>query len=149
MIHPRLMGEPPVPHRGVESNLAAFVLQPRIDPVTASNVQGTGTQPRSADVAVGVTPAVGDAQRVVLLLNRVHPAGARQAARAGCAQRVVQLRRAVAAPAQSAVITPRRDEHDRGPDHRRAAGTYLVRVQVDGADSPLSATPAVNSWLRW
>jgi Pvc16 N-terminal domain len=138
VIHPRFMGEPPAPHRGVESNLAAFVLHPRIDSVTASNVQGTGTQPRSADVAVGVTPAVGDNQRVVLLLNQFNPAGSPpgsppQDARSESYSFVAPSRLPLSPPslgpgATNTVVIPITGVK---------GGAYLVRVQVDGADSPL------------
>ena len=73
VIHRTLMGEPPTPHRGVESNVAAFVLRPRIvEPVDVANLQIAGNDLRSADINLTVTPAIGDAQRVVLLLNEIN-----------------------------------------------------------------------------
>src|SRR5215210_5938043 len=67
------MGTPPTPHRGFESNVAAFVLRPTIT-ATASNVQGSGGDPRSADIEVDFDPQVGKSQRLVLLLNECQPA---------------------------------------------------------------------------
>src|SRR5262245_22602833 len=49
VVHRLPMGSPPVPHRGVESNISPFVLRPRIvEPVTISNPPGSGNQLRSA-----------------------------------------------------------------------------------------------------
>src|SRR5262249_60761820 len=62
-----LMGSPPVPHAGVESNLDAFVLRPQIvGPLGVSNLHGAGPDPRSGDLTIQVNPAIGDAQRVPL-----------------------------------------------------------------------------------
>ena len=62
VVHGILMGEPLTLHRGVESNLAAFVLRPTIVELVNST---------SGTVEVTVTPAVRDTQRVVLLLNEL------------------------------------------------------------------------------
>src|SRR5262249_60986178 len=68
------MGSPPTPHRGVESNVAAFVLRPRIiEPIGVSALQGSGVNPRSANLNLTVHPAIGDSQRVVLMLNESIP----------------------------------------------------------------------------
>lgn len=119
------IGTPPAPHRGFESNVAAFVLRPTITAM-ASNVQGSGDNPRSADIEVEFNPEVGRTQRVVLLLNEFQPPAGR-------------LARAYTFSA------PPRSETD--PDETDSItvpiggvepGSYLVRVQVDGAESPLS-----------
>jgi hypothetical protein len=129
IIHRMSMGSPPQPHRGVESNLAAFVLSPHIEPVNVTNVAGTGADPRSADVELTVKPAIGQSQRVVLILNEF-----------------------VAAPSSppaspfsySFIAPPRPPSSPPGPTENVTigvrgvkAGDYLVRVQVDGAESPL------------
>lgn len=113
------LGTPPTPHRGVESNVAAFVLHPTLGSVTASAVQGTGTAPRSADITLQVTPALGSGQRVTLLLYE-------QASPTPAAYRFVAAPRAT----PTATLTV--------PVQGVRAATYLVRVQVDGAESPLS-----------
>ena len=75
VIHRRLMGSPPAPHRGVESNLAAFVLRPQIAaPISLTNAQTASDGTRSADVNLIINPPVGATQRVVLLLNEFQPA---------------------------------------------------------------------------
>jgi hypothetical protein len=131
-----LMGSPPVPHAGVESNLSAFVLRPQIvGPVGISNLQGSGSDPRSADVTLQVNPAIGDAQRVVLVLNEsvspLSPPASSAPARAYSFK---------AAP--RVLVSP--PPGPPGPSHSITipisgvqAGTYLARVQVDGAESPL------------
>jgi hypothetical protein len=124
VVHPVLMGEPPAEHRGAESNVAAFVLRPTIT-VAVTGVAGTGDQPRSANVDVSFNPAVGRSQRVVLLLNEFHPPPDRPA-------RAYHF--AAPAPAAPGPAATRRI-----PISGVAAGTYLVRVQVDGAESLLRA----------
>jgi hypothetical protein len=119
VLRPMQMGTPPTPHRGFESNVAAFVLRPSIS-VGVGNVTGSGPQPRSADLSIAFQPAVGRDQRVVLLLNELGSVGA------------------------FTFIAPPRD----APEAENItfavaglpAGSYLVRVQVDGAESP----PSVN-----
>jgi hypothetical protein len=138
VVHRLLMGSPPVPHRGVESNVAPFVLRPRVvEPVTVANVQGTGVQLRSADVTVTLEPIVGATQRVVLLLNEF--------------QQPASPPDAVVPPALSySFVGPSRLDLQSPPASPPGAsasitfgvsgvraGHYLVRVQVDGAESPL------------
>jgi hypothetical protein len=134
VVHQLLMGAPPVPHRGVESNVAAFVLRPTVvEPVTVANVQGSGDAPRAAEVTVPVEPAIGSSQRVTLLLNA--PTGEAPAAYSFVARpRTADV---------NALTIPISDVR---------AGEYLVRVQVDGAESPLvvdgdPTSPTFNQFL--
>lgn len=133
VVHRIALGDPPVPHRGVESNVTAFVLRPQIvGPVRIANVHGTGSSPRSATLTIQASPAVGDSQRVVLLLNEfLPPASPPQSAE-------------VTASAYSFTVPPRVSTSPPGQDIAVAisgvkAASYLVRVQVDGAESPLAA----------
>jgi hypothetical protein len=141
VIHQRLMGEPPALHRGVESNLAAFVLRPRIvDPVIASNVQGVGSNPRSADVTVKLSPVVGNTQRVVLLLNKFNPVGSPpasplQEAPGDSYSFIAPSRIPLSPPSVPVDVTDTITFAVTGVK----PGVYLVRVQVDGADSPLTS----------
>jgi hypothetical protein len=116
VVHPMLLGDPPAPRRGVESNVAAFVLRPRIvAPVTASNPQ--------ASVTVTLEPDVGQRQRVVLLLNEFES----------------DSPSAYSFPAPS-----RAGDTDSivFPISGVKAADYLVRVQIDGAESALIANAA-------
>jgi hypothetical protein len=139
VVHYRMMGEPP-PHRGFESNLAAFVLRPRIDAVSMSAV--TGPDGSSPAVTVTVAPAVGDTQRAVLLLNELTPvfspvasppAGTRSASYTFVAPSRVPLSPPPGPHGESHILTI--------PITGVKPGTYLVRIQVDGADSPLAVDP--------
>jgi hypothetical protein len=138
--HQRLMGEvppsvPPLAHRGVESNVFAFVLSPEITktganydiavgPVSTEVVNGVTVH--SADVTVDVRPDVGSDQRVLLLLNELT---------------------ATDPDAYSFPATPL--TADSGtvvfPVRRVRPGTYLARVQVDGAESRLELTSGTFS----
>jgi hypothetical protein len=116
------MGTPPTPHRAFESNVVSFVLCPKIT-ASVTSVQGTGDEPRSADIRVNFDPEVGRSQRVVLMLDEYRPPSNR------------------AAHAYSFTVPPREETDETDVIHVRVTdvrpGTYLVRVQVDGARSPL------------
>lgn len=123
VIYQHLMGTPPVAHRGVESNVMAFVLRPTI---TAASATAT-------DVTVQVAPEIGPTQRVVLLLN--------------AATGVLPASYTFVAPARTAATTSLTIPVSGVP-----AGNYLVRVQVDGAESPLTvdtnpASPTFHQYI--
>lgn len=129
--HQILMGNPPLPHSGIESNVAAFVLQPAInrrpddsDNITVSPPVVAADQTRSADVFVVLTPRVRAGQRTVLLMNELDASP--QARSYSFANRPLTL-------------PPDQTDTDTITFHISgvAAGPYLVRVQVDGAESPL------------
>lgn len=124
VIHQMLMGTPPTPHHGVESNVIAFVLCPTIT-ATVSNVTSntiSGETLCGADVTVTVNPIVGKTQRVTLLLNEFDPPEDRLA------------------HSYSFKAPPRDEDASLIVIHISdvAPGDYLVRVQVDGAESLLT-----------
>jgi hypothetical protein len=87
-------------------------------------VTGNGTDPRSADLNLTVDPEVGPDQRVVLVLNQTGSDD----------------------PASYTFVLAPRDAASTTltvPVTGVVAGTYLVRVMIDGAESPLtiSANP--------
>ncbi|HEV8325055.1 MAG TPA: DUF4255 domain-containing protein [Myxococcota bacterium] len=127
VVHRIAMGDPPVPHRGAESNVYPIVLHPLVTSVAKANVQPTTIAAvvyYSADVTIGLTPGVKTGQRVVLLLNAIAPAPAPPA--------VAYTFAAPPIAADSGTVAVK----VRGV----RAGTYLVRAQVDGAPSvPLAA----------
>ena len=141
VIHQTLMGEPPTPHRGVESNLAAFVLRPRIiEPIGLSAVQDLGGGLRSANVNLTVHPAIGDAQRVVLMLNEFIPiASPPSDVKAQSYTFTAPVRISLESPPAG---PPGASETITIPISGVKAGSYLVRIQVDGAESPLGSDSA-------
>jgi hypothetical protein len=123
VIHPLDLGTPVEPHGGFESNVAAFVLRPTVTAIV-QNVTGTGTEPRAGDLVVTFTPPVGKGQRVVVLLDERDP----PAGRPGRAYVFIAPPRE-ADPADTLTIRV----------SGVTAGTYLVRVRVDGAESLLES----------
>lgn len=125
VIHKLLLGSPPpgTPHRGFESNVATFILRPQI---TLPIVQTTMPDPQGGAplpaLQLSVDVTVGKNQRVALLLNSTA---------------------AVNPPAHSFLAPPR------GVDATSitvavpgvSAGQYFVRLQIDGAESPLDLDP--------
>lgn len=135
------IGTPPAPHPGFESNAVAFDLNPKTT-ASVSNLQGSGDAPRSADIRIGFDPKVGKSQRVVLMLNEYRPPTDRPAR------------------AYSFAVPPRKPaDPDANTDESSfiqvhvdglRPGTYMVRVQVDGARSPLRFNSNLNryDWPR-
>jgi hypothetical protein len=105
------------------SNVVAFVLHPTI-----------AAQPVDSHIDVTFTPPVGRTQHVSLLLNEV-PTPAGRASRAYAFRAPV---RPPTAPATSATLAI--------PFSDVLPGSYLVRVQVDGAESPLEFDPVVGTY---
>lgn len=140
VIHRRLMGTPPTPHRGMESNLAAFVLRPQIAaPINLTNAQTAADGTRSADVNLTIDPPVGATQRVVLLLNEFQPA---PASPPSSQVEVVARAYSFVAPPRFSLQSPPPSlpppqSNIIVPISGVQPGAYLARVQVDGAESPL------------
>jgi len=141
VVHKTLLGSPPTPHRGVESNVAAFVLAPRIETIGISNQQGSGSSLRSANLNLSVKPAIGDTQRVLLLLNQFLPISSPPPnvdVVPDSYSFVAPIRRVLSPPTSP----PGPSENITIPMKGVKAGGYLVRIQVDGAESPLGINPA-------
>lgn len=136
VVHQKLMGSPPLPHRGVESNVEAFVLSPRIETINVSNVQATGNNLHSADLNLTVKPAVGNKQRVVLLLNEYSSGPLSPPVT------TPPLSYSFSAPPMAVLSPPAPTENITIPISGVSAGTYLARIQVDGAESPLGTDSA-------
>jgi hypothetical protein len=124
----RSMGTPAALHRGVESAASVFVLCPQVTQVAVNVTKGQGqpnTVPRDGTLTLTVTPPVGRDQRVVLLLNELGaPAG-----QPPLAHRFLAPPRDPQGPATSNTVDV--------PFTQVLPRTYLVRLQVDGAESPL------------
>lgn len=110
------MGTPAAIHRGFESNVAPFVLHPAVQSATPSPAPNP---PGGVDVTVKLTPNIGVGQRAVLLLNDV--AGATPTAYSSTAT--------VSTSDSNQVVLNIANV---------PTGSYLVRVQVDGAESLLT-----------
>jgi Pvc16 N-terminal domain len=113
---------PNEPHRGLESNVVAFVLHPVFGGVALAPAPA-GPSPYAGSATLTVTPVPAREQRIVLLLNRTSPAVP------SSYSFTANSRASDAAP----VVVPVKN---------LVRGEYFVRVQVDGAESPLDLDPA-------
>jgi hypothetical protein len=114
IVQPMMMGRPRVPHVGVESNVFALVVRSTI---TAINL------PDTTHITLDIDPAVGKAQRVLLLLNEIKDK---------------------APEAYTFMAEPRNTDVNALtiPISGVKAGDYFVRLQIDGAESLLDLNPA-------
>lgn len=125
VVHPMMLGEPPVAHGGMASNVAAFVLRPTIASIALVNpVEDGGLV--SGDAEVELDPAVGKSQRVVLYLNELDAPSTR-----------APFAYSFQAPGRTDPADPEEATELTIPIRDVEPGTYLARVQVDGAESPL------------
>lgn len=131
VLQPFDIGTPPTEHRGFESNVVPFVLHPLI------TVSITVTDSRTIDevifrdgtIHVSYTPRVGLRQRIALELNEF------DAAPGTTAHAYTFTTRLPHTPNPADAFDT--DSIDINFTNV-VAGTYLVRAQVDGADSPLT-----------
>ncbi len=101
----------------IESNIAAFVLHPKIT-VAITQVENSAENLCSAKITVKFQPKIAKTQRVVLLLNEI------------------SNNNPIAYSFPVAVDNDDTDVMTISVTNIKP-GTYLVRVQVDGAESPL------------
>lgn len=120
VIHDLMLGEPPVAHPGFESNAAVFLLIPTIAGVAPPTAGAGGT------LTLTLNPPVGAEQTVTLLLgDHALPANARPFDSPPSATVAFSLPTGVGAI---------------------PAGTYLMRVRVDGAESRLTLDPVTRRY---
>lgn len=126
VIHKLLLGSPPpgTPHRGFESNVATFILRPQIAlPIVKTTVPDPqGGAPLPA-LQLNVDLTIGKTQRAALLLNST-------AAINSAAHSFLAPPRSADATSITVAIPG------------VGAGQYFVRLQIDGAESPLDLDPA-------
>lgn len=134
VVHRALMGSPPEPHAGAESNLAAFVLRPRVTS-QAADITGASGDLNEGTIELTVEPAVGAGQRVRLLLNELD-------APAGRAPRAYSFDAPPAFLLSPPLSPPDLTNDLSVPVSGVVSGEYLLRVQVDGAESPLGTDGA-------
>jgi uncharacterized protein DUF4255 len=118
VVQSLLLGKPPQPHTGFESNVTPFIVHPNILSASA---------PSSTQVDVKCDVTIGKKQRVLLLLN----------------ENVTDK-----PAAYSFSVEPRAADSDTLTIAIKdvKAGNYFVRVQVDGAESPLDLDPASQTF---
>lgn len=126
VIETQMLGTPPTPHRGgVQSDVATFVLHPVIQKTGSTyaitKVSGVGSPPGDA-LVVKVTPTVGRGQRGLLELISTG------------APPVTNLFDAGPIDADTDTLS--------FPIHGLVPGHYLVRVRVDGAETPFDLDPS-------
>ena len=132
VVHLLPMGSPPVDHRGVESNVEAFMLRPTITPTVGAGVTSSvvdGVTMKGGRITVDCNPKVAKTQRVMLFLNELDPPAPR-------APRAYSFH----APTGNGIVDPNTETTSVAiPFDRVEPGTYLVRVHIDGAESLLTA----------
>jgi hypothetical protein len=126
VVHEIELGEPPAPHPGAgfESNVAAIVLAPLVTSAPPISVAAGAT------LTLAIAPAVAREQRVAVLIGE---------------RRITVPPRAPTDPPTATTIAV-----DIPADF--GAGTFLLRVQVDGAISPLQvdddpASPTYHQYV--
>src|SRR5258708_907489 len=127
VIQAVLLGEPQVAHNGVSSNAEVFILSPVLQNREVLNPQGTGDDLRPADIHLTVNPAIAPGQEVILLLNE---SVTNPITTPPLAYTFMALPPPSPPPAPSPDITI--------PVTGVRKGSYLVRLRIDGAESPLS-----------
>jgi hypothetical protein len=117
VIHDIDFGTPADPHHGFESNALPFMLSPTVGVTSATHAQ----------VVLSVDPPLTVGQRAVLLLSQT-PVPAVPPTRAYSFPKIVD----VAGPSITVPISG------------VIAGDYVVRLQVDGAESPIDVDSATG-----
>jgi hypothetical protein len=125
IVHPEFMGSPPLPHKGVVSTPETFILSPFIvgDP-GIENVVGSGDELRSATFRLKLSPKIYPGQKVMLLLNEKTSA-----------LKPLSYSFQMSPPIFASPPSPIEDITIEVKNVKK--GDYLVRIQVDGATSPL------------
>lgn len=123
VLHPPAAGSLPMGSSsyglGVESNAASFILRPTVESASVTLVEGDDDESCAGEVALQLNLPVGAQQRIVLFLNELAPE----------------------APASyvlgKGTVDPEDAHRVMIPFSKVQPGDYLVRVQVDGAESQL------------
>lgn len=113
-------------YQAVESNAAPFILRPTVVKASVSKLEGQDEESRSAQIKVRVNLKVGKKQRVILLLNEKTPENPTSYVFEAPSRRTDQK-----------LITI--------PVEKIKPGEYLLRLQIDGAESLLTLDKDPNS----
>lgn len=129
VVHTSELGEPATPRRVVESPAVPFLLRPRITDLDRTNdavAPVEGVDRAEGTLEVELDPPVTPAQRVVVVLD--HLAAGETAT--------------LEVPAGNGVVPPDADtDRVSAPYEGLRTGAHLVRVLVDGAESPVTGPP--------
>jgi len=129
------LGDPPVPHLGVTSNTFAMPLAATFTVVLTpiSEVVEDGITYRTGELTVTTTPDIGRQQQVELLLSEI-----------GAPPTRVANNYRFEAPPQNGIVAANVETTNSISIayHGVAAGNYLLRLRVDGVDSPLGVDGA-------
>jgi hypothetical protein len=125
---------------GFESNQATFLLHPVIATLSVVNLQGSGTDPRSGDLLITVNPAVGPTQDVRVALNQYLAGGPPSDAPLAYTFQVPPRIQLQSPPASLPPPSPNLQVSFSGV----LPGNYVLRVQIDGAESPLGMDASGN-----
>src|SRR2546423_1068486 len=125
------LGPRSTPHPGVESNVVPAVIQPSFalaggNPIIAPNVAANPDGTLSGTIDVTMVPQVGKRQRAALLLNATNVPAVPP-------PHVYVFED----PSRDVAGAPERTPNLSIPVESVVPGTYLVRVRIDGADTPL------------
>jgi IPT/TIG domain len=118
VVHPLDLGTAVEPHGGFESNVAAFILAPEITAPSPISVAAGAT------LTLAVDPPVGRSQRAALIVG----------------DQTITIPPRPASPATTTSL-------DFPIPTDFPTGTFLLRVQVDGAESPLDTDPATGAYV--
>jgi hypothetical protein len=124
VVHYMPIRDPVQLRPSAESNLQAFVLSPKLDivEVVTGSIKGTATL--SADIKIEVDPQIQPNQRIRLLFNQFPSPAVNKPAFYS-----FEYGPNISSATKSLTI----------PIHGVNPGNYLVRIQVDGAESPLDS----------
>ncbi|HEY3386483.1 MAG TPA: DUF4255 domain-containing protein [Saprospiraceae bacterium] len=130
VVHQVTVGEIPNDHdvKWASSNLHAFVLCPDLNSITANNFITLTNGLREGEIDVQLTPAVRPQQRVVLYLDELNPPTGNEATTYAFVFPVDEI--VIATNTLTFEVTNVKD------------AAYLVRIQVDGAESLLETNSA-------
>ncbi|HQF16591.1 MAG TPA: DUF4255 domain-containing protein [Methanotrichaceae archaeon] len=128
VVHSRLMGKPEILHRGFESNAVAIVLCPLIKESVGGYQISISSEAivnniSSREIVVKVSPGVKRGQRAALMLNRIGASDSNQD---------YMFKGTFEIP-DGQIETDTVTFHATG----LKTGDYLVRIQIDGSESPL------------